>query len=170
VTSIPVFVRIQQSPQAARREMALKETTRKAGRGEYGPTNSRSKVEDLVHDQKRVAQYADRNAQTQLCLQLLDERVGQCTTECESGLRRTPRRGSSIAGISIGSGVVPSTIASRLEIRIIFASGRQNIGLVTRYKVSRLPNSLQNSCDTRAIAAFKKPPAIKRLFSCPERG
>ena len=63
-----------------------------------------------------------------LNLQLLDERVGQCTTECESGCGEPPR-GSSIAGISIASGVVPLTIASSLEIRIIFArQAKQSLG------------------------------------------
>ena len=32
-----------------------------------------------------------------------------------------------------------STVRSHVEIRVIFASGRQNIGLVTRYKVQLFP-------------------------------
>ena len=101
------------------------EAAREAGRGEYGPTSSRSKKgERLLHDQKLGLSMRTAT----LNLQLLDERVGQCTTECESGCGEPPR-GSSIAGISIASGVVPLTIASSLEIRIIFArQAKQSLG------------------------------------------
>ncbi len=71
---------------------------------------------------------------------------------------------------TVREGRTPEQEVGIIEIRIIFASGRQNIGLVTGYKVRRLPNSLQNSCDTMAIAAFKNYPQLRDYFLAPKEG